>query len=445
MQQRQGWKQRHSAGARLASAPSGATIATLQRSAGNAAVQRLVRLTEPPRPERTLDRAARRAFVHAELTGRRDKAEGMEVMRDMAAAADVLKFASRDELRTELVKRVTMTTVMQDSQVTTRQLSGFGYPFTKPSQYWGPRVGFDAKDYWEPAPPDGYTLREDATKRAEIRGKPRRDRHTVYGDQAAGYSFKLSPQGSADPWTAITTLFVPQPPHKRTLIHCDYLISLVHFRALMKTIGKAAFNAKLIAYGPAKITLRWDLFRELQESLSGSAPGTTRPGLASIRWMIPSSPADLVIGDHVFFHNHKAYDVINQRIGNAWRLENALLVSRRGGTDIFLGHGSGRKTAADMSAKLAEEYNDVATPALRLAQKTKRGSAASRTAARAELAAKFPGVREVAGTWRVVGIGILDTPVDIPLSTLRASQIPGLFHPADRTQMFSVARPIESA
>jgi hypothetical protein len=419
-------------------------ISTLQRSAGNAAVQRLVKLTEPPRPERTLTRRERRAFVNAEMKTRRDKAEGMEVMRDMAAARDELKFGSRDELRTELTKRVVMTEIMQDSQITSRGLSGFGYPFTRPSLYWGPRVGFDAKDFWEPAPPDGYDLRADPAKRARIRALPRGERHTVYGDQDE-YSFKLSPKGVADPFEAIMTLFVRHPPHKRTLIHCDYLISLVHFRALMATLGKPAFNAKITAYGPARITLRWDLFRELQDSLPDTAPGTTRPGLGSIRRISPTSPADLVIGDHVFFHNHKAYDVINDRIGNAWRLENAVLVARPRGTDIFLGHGSGRKTAADMRAKLAEEYNDVALMALRLVQKTKRGSGSARTAARAEIAAEFPGVRQVSGKWRVVGTGIFDLPVDIPLTLLRPSQIPGLFDPGDPTKMFPVRRPVESA
>jgi hypothetical protein len=360
----------------------------------------------------------------------------------MAAASDVLDFSSRDELRSELVKRVTMTEVMQDSQTAVGGLTAFGYPFTGASLYWGPRVGFAAKDYWVPGTPDNYDLRRDPVKRAELRRTPRGERHTIFGDQG-DYQFDLSSTGRADPYEAIMKLFVRQGPHKRTLVHCDYLVSLVHFRAFMASLGKAAFNARISAYGPSRIQLRWDLFSELEPTLNTGSG--TRPGLGSIRQVVPTSPADLVIGDHVYFWNHPAYDVINQKVGNAWRLENAILIARPGGTDVFLGHGSGRKTAAQMRAKLAEEYNDVATIALSLARRTSHGTAASRAAAQAELATRFPGVVKVGTTWRITGTGMLNVAVDIPLSLLRASQIPGLFDPSNRAQLYPVRRAAESA
>ena len=334
-----------------------ASLIELQRTAGNLAVQRLVRLARPPAPARQLTRAEQRTFVRTELTGAGQRAEGLRVIQDMGETSDVMDFSSPAELRTELIKRVTMTQLMQSSQESAGGLAGFGYPFTAPSLYWGPRVNFAAKDYWLPAVPDGYDQRRDRAKRAELRLKTRRERHAVFGDQPPGYRFVLSPAGHADPYEAILRLFDRQTAHKRTLIHCDYLISLVHFRALMATTGKAAFNSRIAAYGPANIVLRALLFTELEPVVrSGSS---TRPGLNSIRQVIPASPADLVLGDHVYFWNHPAYDVINRTIGNAWRLENALLVSRRGGTDVFLGHGSGRKTHAMMRSKLAEEYNEV--------------------------------------------------------------------------------------
>src|SRR5262249_49699528 len=132
-------------------------------------------------------------------------------------------------------------------------------------------------------------------------------------------------------------------------------------------------------------------------------------------------------------------------VGNAWKLENAVLVEQSGGADVFLGHGSGRRTAAQMKAKLAEEYNDVAIIALRLVQHTKRGSSAARAAARAELAGKFPAVREVGGVWRIRGAGMFNVPVDIPLAFMRPGQMPGLFNPADPTHLYPVRRPVESA
>jgi hypothetical protein len=411
----------------------------LQQMAGNQAVQRLVRMVRPPGPDVTLNRAERRDFVRREFTTVRDRADGLRVIEDMANTSDVLHFASAAELRTELVKRVTMTQVMRDSQDTSGGLAAFGYPFTGPSLYYGPRVNYAARDYWVPAVPDGYDLRRDATRRAAIRMAPRHLRHLVFGDQPPGYSFILSPLGRADPYEAILRLFERQPAHKRSLVHCDYLVSLVHFRAFMASLGRPAFNARIAAHGPSNIVLRWNLFAELE-------PATlARPGLGSIRQVVPSSPTDLVIGDHVTFFNHPAYDVINRMIGNAWRLENAILIERAGGADVFLGHGSGRKTAQQMQAKLAEEYNDVAMIALRLVGRTKRGSTADRTLARAELATRFPEVIEVASTWRILGTGLFGISVDIPLARLRASAVPGFRDPRDTTVMFPVRRPAESA
>jgi len=314
-------------------------IADLQRTAGNQAVQRLVRLTRPPAPPRVLAAAERRAFVRTVFPDRRRRARGLAVMEDMASASDVLAFQTPAELQAELVKRVTMSAVMEESQTSAGGMGAFGYPFTGRSAYWGPRVNEAARAYWEPPVVDGYDLRRDRAKRQAIRSKPRNQRHTVYGDPPPGYEWRLSSTGRTDPFQAIMRLFRHQPPHKRTLVHCDYLISLVHFRAFMATLGSSAFNARIAAYGPDRIRLRWNLFTELE-------PGTlARPGLGSIRAVVPSGPGDLVIGDHVYFMNHPAYDVINQTVGNAWRLENAVLVSKRSGEDIFLGHGSGHKTA----------------------------------------------------------------------------------------------------
>ncbi|NUU19543.1 hypothetical protein HP550_20035 [Cellulomonas humilata] len=416
-----------------------ATVLALQRSAGNRAVQRLVQLREPPRASRILSPADREAFVVAELPRTRDRRAGREVMRDMAATSNILDFGSRSELRDELVKRVTVITVMADAQVSRGGLAPFGYPFTGASPYWGPRVGYAARDHWVPPTPDGYDRRLDAAKRATVRGLPRSRRNTVFGDQGSSYQFRLSATGARDPWSAIMLLFEAQPPHKRTLVHCDYLVSLVHFRAFMAVKGKTAFNAAIAAHGPDKVVLKYDLFTELEPSVGG------RPGLGSIRQVVPSSEGDLVLGDHVYFFNHPGYDLINKNVGNAWRLENAVLVARKGGADVFLGHGSGRRTHAEMRGKLAEEYNDVARIVLALVRRTGRGSAASRTAARTELGTRFPAVVQVAGAWRVVGTGMLGVAVDMPLRLLRASDVPGLFDPSNPGVLYRVRRAAESA
>jgi hypothetical protein len=413
-------------------------ITSLQRTVGNQAVQRLVRLTRPPAPAQVLTAAQRRAFVRSVFPAGRQRSIGLTIIEDMARTSDFLEFQTTNELSSELRKRVTMSTLMESSQSSSGGLTAFGYPFTGRSLYWGPRVNAAARAYWEPPVADGYDMRRDPGRRAEIRRLPRRERHTVYGDPPGGYEWGLSATGRADPWQAIMRLFTPQPPHKRSLVHCDYLISLVHFRAFMATLGSTAFNARIAAYGPGRIKLRWNLFAELEPStLAG-------PGLGSIRQVVPASPADLVIGDHVYFWNHPAYDVINDNVGNAWRLENAVLVSRKSGEDIFLGHGSGHKTARQMRGKLAEEYNDVARIALRLVQSTKRGPAAARAAARTELSTRFHVVL-VAGKWRIQGTGLRGVHVDDELKLLRASDIPGLQDPADMSRMYPVRRPSESA
>jgi hypothetical protein len=48
---------------------------------------------------------------------------------------------------------------------------------------------------------------------------PRDERHTVYGDHGGRYEWRLTNAGKRDPYEAVTKLFVPQPPHKRTLLH----------------------------------------------------------------------------------------------------------------------------------------------------------------------------------------------------------------------------------
>jgi len=414
-------------------------LAPAAASGGTASVQRRVLVVSPPAVTPTaMTRAQRQAFVRGRFPRGRQRRVAALVLSDMAAASDPFTFATEDELQSELVKRVTMSDVMQSSQRASRGgLRAFGYPFTGPALYWGPRVNFTAKDSWQPLPPDDYDERRDPAKRAEIRRLPRGERHTVYGDPD-DYSWRLTPTGRTDPWDAIMNLFVPQPPHRRSLLHCDYLVSLVHFRAFMASLGKPAFNARIAAFGPDQIELRWNMFDDLD------LPAAGRPGLGSLQQVVPSSPRDLVIGDHVYFWNHPGYDAINENVGNAWRLENAVLIRRQEGEDIFLGHGSGQKTAGQMKTKLAAEYNRVANMALRLVERTRRGTAAQRASARQELADRFPNVHEVGGRWRVQGDGFAG-PVDVELRRIRAREVLGLYDPWSPGNMYPVRRPAESA
>ncbi len=390
-----------------------------------------------------------------------------DIMDDMAAAGDGFDFKDAAELQSEIDKRLSTVAHMKESQVTTEKVPGdkrsaFGYPFTGASLLYGPRVNYAAREYWEPAVPDAYAVRTDKAKNAALKAKPRHERCTVYADPCGSYGWKLSKKGQADAYHAIAYLFAPQPPHKRSLLHCDYLISLVNFMSLADSIGATEFNKRVAAFGADKIVLRYNAFTDLhittfERTASGdfvrdkSGKVKPRAGLGSTQRVRPSNEADLVLGDHVVFFNHLAYDLINEKIGNAWRLENAVLVSRAKGKDVFLGHGSGYKTADDMRSKLAEEFNDVADKALGLVAKTKSPNKAAKTAAAGELSASFPRIKEVAGDWRVQGVpGLLSDSscsrtMDEKLRRIKPSEVLGPKSPCNPAQMNEVERPIESA
>jgi hypothetical protein len=118
---------------------------------------------------------------------------------------------------------------------------------------------------------------------------------------------------------------------------------------------------------------------------------------------------------------------------------------------VFLGHGSGRKTAAEMRAKLAEEFNDVARLTLSFTGRASSKDSKTATAATAELARRFPDVKLVGGEWRIVGVAPLardmgcTVQVNEKLRLIKPDEVVGLRNPCHLTQLYSVRRPIESA
>jgi hypothetical protein len=170
------------------------------------------------------------------------------------------------------------------------------------------------------------------------------------------YSFRLTPAGRANPYEALVRLFDPQPPHRRTLIHCDYLISVIQFRVFAESITAAEFNRR-VAAGTTPMVLWAHGFSDISHvpnRRTGTEPG---PEATSLQEVYPPTEADLVIGDHVQFWNHPAYDLLIGDDGGVWRMENVILVGRRSGQDEFEGHGSGRLTALGMRQRLAAAFN----------------------------------------------------------------------------------------
>lgn len=398
----------------------------------------------------------RRAFLKAHKWT--NPAFASQVMEEMAAGDDAFDFADDDELKEEIVKRTSTVHHMEESQqqIPTKipgdKRSAFGYPFNAASELYGPRVNYAAKDYWEPPVPDNYSLRTNKAKNAQLRSLPRSERCSVYGDQCGDYGWKLTGKGKSDPYHALGKLFVPQQPHKRTLIHCDYLISVVNFMSLADALGAAEFNKRIAAFGAEKIVLKWNAFLDLHDISFLRDPAGTRTsaptaGLKSTQRVKPTSEKDIILGDHVVFFNHIAYDAINTGIGNAWRLENAVFVERERGQDVFLGHGSGYLTARAMKNKLAAEFNKVIGIAQTTITKTKSRDKKTQAAGQAELARKFPKVKPVGTEFHAVsdtGLGCT-TNIDFKIREIKPDEVIGLKSPCNQAEMNEVERPIESA
>ena len=393
-----------------------------------------------------MSRHDREAFVRAHhWTNRR---EASAVMEDMAVPADPFDFADEAELQSEIVKRLSTVRHMEESQRTIETIPGehrsaFGYPYGHDTGPYGPRVNFAARQYWEPTVADGYARRTDAAKNRDLRARSRDQRCAVYDDPCGSYEWHLSPAGKLDPYRAVSTLFVPQEPHKRTLIHCDYLISAVQLMSLADAIGPDAFARRIKAFGADRFVLRWNAFADLH---LGTVAGR---GLASTQEARPSSEADLVIGDHVVFFNHLAYDLINTA-GHPWRLENAVVIRKAGRRTVFLGHGSGERNAEQMRRRLAEEFNTVARDARRLVAATESANETVRAGARRELAQR--NIVQVGPQWRIRGVPKLlidlrcPRTVDVPLrDDLSEHDVLGLRHPCEPARLYKVERPIESA
>jgi hypothetical protein len=218
-----------------------------------------------------------------------------------------------------------------------------------------------------------------------------------------------------------------------TLIHCDYLVSVVHFRAFAERLGAPEFNRR-VKEGSIKMKLQWNGFALLEED---DAPGEKGVSLREVR---PPSEKDLIIGDHVIFWNHRAYDAINEVPRHAWRLENAVLIEKQKGDDVFLGHGSGRKTNNQMRETLAAKYNEVVGMAEDLIKKIKAGDR-NAAAARTELSTQFPKVKESGGMW-----SIDSKRGTFPVTKVKGGDkdLTGLRDPEDTSKMNTVNRPVES-
>jgi hypothetical protein len=329
------------------------------------------------------------------------------IIEDMDSSADDFKFDNEDELFTEIFKRIRTSQLMRETQ---KDLGALGKAFGYPDSSCDARVNKAALKYW--------------------------------GPKQDNYYFELSDEGKKNGYEAIRTLFTPQVRKcDRTLIHCDYLASVVHFRVFAETIGIKEFNDR-VKSDTIPIVLKWNGFDDIESKFLRSSK---RESLQEVR---PSSEKDMVIGDHVIFWNHRAYDLINTKIREAWRLENAVLIDKqKNQEDIFLGHGSGKHTDRGMRIELMKRYNKVAEKALEIIKRTKSKDVKIRDTALNEMDTKFPFVKQVGTEWRIQGAAHskeFNQKLE-PLKNEYDSDLIGLRDPDDPKKMNKVKRPIESA
>jgi len=405
----------------------------------------------------------------------RHPALASRIVDDMVRTNNYLEFSDLYQLQSELIKRLTTSVVMTATQHGGAQRLAFGYPHRRSCINYGPRVNYAARNYWEPKVPDGvdnegYTIRTPATARHP--GDP----------PDSGYVFTLRPSRRNDGYQALMNLFVPQPGvrrRNRTLIHCDHLASLIHYRSFAAALGVQEFNRRVSTLrnpqNPAggyiiPLELRWNGFMDLG---AGGSPPESR----HLQRVPPTNRDDLVIGDHVVFFNHILYDFLLDIVGHRgnWRMENAILVDResRSGSplqDIFQGHGSNRNTEGGMKLEMRRRFNEVVHEALGALRADFPGQQG-----------RFPGVFHIQGnSYYIRGTAVsgsteaapvvcdaIRPPITLPaqtnwhihqIGTSELDEIPGLYNPRvlsivggrivyqdQARQLWPVRRPVESA
>jgi len=232
-----------------------------------------------------------------------------QILRQLHRNSQRFYFLGEAELADEVRKRALVSIYMRQSQGSTTTRRAFGYPNRSGTSGCGPRVNLAAQRYWGPVQ-----------------------------NETGNYFFNLSSDGYADPYQALVTLFTEQRDScKRTLIHCDYVVSLIQYRAMAETMGTTRFNQEVQA-GRIPMTLKYDGFSDIT---STGASGADSASFANrgFQYVTVSGPSDFMLGDHVIMFNHESYDSLNAVKRDPWRLENAIITKEERGENYYQGHG----------------------------------------------------------------------------------------------------------
>lgn len=344
-----------------------------------------------------------------------------DTVRDMHEASTRFQYGSVAELARDVRQRVLVSLYMRQSQGRTRTRMGFSYPDRAGdgTAGVGPRVNEAALPYWGPVQ-----------------------------DPGGEYYFDLSSTGEANAYQAIVALFAEQTnPHLRTLIHCDYLLSVLQYRAWAETIGPPTFNSA-VQHGLVRPVLKWNGFTDMERPNLVPSPAFPFFTIENpLQRVSVTSEDDLIIGDHVVFYNHESYDALIAGVGGIWRLENAIVIDRRGGENRYQGHGYFSPVPKSrLLSGMIRQYNLHVTAAQRLTRAVDRArTSAQRAAAEAALHAAYPNVHKKVGGggWEISGTGLCGDIVTRDLRPLTASEAPGLIDPCTGTIL--VSRPVHTS
>ena len=360
-----------------------------------------------------------------------DRPAARKVLDDLCEVqTDVLSFSSEQELRDEIMKRIRISQYTQSSQTA----AAFGYPESAADcpgktghALADAQVNLAARGYWE-----GPKLEQ----RSFIKNKH--------------YYFALTETGKQNGYDALTKLFTYQDNFcNRTLIHCDTLITLIQSRAYADTIGTDVFNEK-IKTGALSMWLTYD-------GMTITEGGTEKtPVSESVYYFRPGSENDLIIGDHVVFWNHLAYDAISVTSPGPWRLENAILVDKdASGKDLYEGHGApnigGTVKPGDKDAILTDlknAYNAYAKDAVEITEKVDNNDSAALTDLHTRYPRIVPSVQK--GTWLIKETDenkqyrSKEYYVLREIPNISDPELIGLKDPQDPSKLNNVRRPVES-
>jgi hypothetical protein len=370
--------------------------------------------------------ASRLSAILAETFPAPDRPLAEKILHEILAVTE--GEVNWDELHAEVFKRLRTSQLMQQSQKVgpSGDLEAFDYPenmkaehgcsgFAGANNLRNARVNKAARQFWTGPAFDAQAI----------------------------YYFTLSEAGKEDAFQALTSLFTPQDSIcDKTLIHCDYLVNVVEYRVYAESIGPEKFN-KLVKSGAVTLWLTYTGFPKPDSSDTGISPKQLSFYLVS-----PKSKKELIIGDHVIFWNHLAFDGLNDAYGSPWRLENAVLIDQKDdGENVYEGHGEGPDTEHEMLKALAKNYNELEEHVRPLTVEYDQGRVYED-----KFHEKFKYLSREPDGWVVIDPGLDGRRKGKKVPLQRASEdnpeqdpfLPGLRDPVDFRRLSPVDRPIRS-